>query len=448
VESTPVTPKISTNILYSFLAEIFLFAFSFVLGVVTARYLGADGKGKFWLVFNVAGILALIFSVRFQRSVTYHLSKDKERLGEILLYGLLMGIGTTACIALLVTVFSGFFNDVLLKNVNIYWGSLVLVCSARYLWSFIIAITEGLLLFKAKLFFMGGTALLKVLEVIFALKVLHLGFECLILFMGLVELIVCETILIFIMLRAKNYHLKWARFVGMLKYSAKSYPGMVSEMVTLRIDTFFLNFFTDPAQVGIYTVAVSLASMLSYLPVAIRNVLMPFIASYADTQITSRLSRLLIVVMSVVAILIIPLVWVIVIPLYGAEFAYSRVLFVILLPGMIFWGIFTLLASDIEGRGFPLQISVVSMICAIATIALDLALIPIWGSTGAAVVSSITYALSMILAINLYRRLVGVRASSILIPKLADLRFFSEVTNYLVLRARRSVSNFRYRAIH
>jgi hypothetical protein len=54
----------------------------------------------------------------------------------------------------------------------------------------------------------------------------------------------------------------------------------------------------------------------------------------------------------------------------------------------------------------------------------------------------------MILAINLYRRLVGVRASSILIPKLADLRFFSEVTNYLVLRARRSVSNFRYRAIH
>ena len=152
--------------------------------------------------------------------------------------------------------------------------------------------------------------------------------------------------------------------------------------------------------------------------------------------------------MSVVAILIIPLVWVIVIPLYGAEFAYSRVLFVILLPGMIFWGIFTLLASDIEGRGFPLQISVVSMICAIATIALDLALIPIWGSTGAAVVSSITYALSMVLAINLYRRLVGVRASSILIPKLADLRFFSEVTNYLVLRARRSVSNFRYRAIH
>ena len=432
--------KFSTNVLFSFLAEISLFALSFLLGVVTARYLGADGKGKFWLVFNVAGILPLLFSMRFQRSVTYHLSKNSAMLGEILLYGLLVGLGTAAGIIVLMAAFPGFFSDVMLKNINIYYWVILLLCMSRYLWSFLIAIIEGLLRFKLKLIFMIGTYGLKVLEVILALSLFKLQFEGLILFMGLTEGLVYTLILAALMAGVRNYRFNQAHFVAMLKYSAKSYPGMISDLVTLRIDTFFLNFFSGAAQVGVYTVAVSLASMLSYLPTAIRNVLMPFVANYSEAQITSRLSRLLIIAMSLIAILIIPLVWVLVVPVYGAEFASARSLFLILLPGMIFWGVFTLLSSDIEGRGFPLQISIVSVISALAAISLDWLLIPVWNATGAAVVSSATYALAMLLAAVLYRRLLGVQVNRVLLPRLADLRFISEATSSLLFRLRRSFS--------
>ena len=434
--------KFSSNVAYSFLAEVFLFGFSFLLGVVTARYLGADGKGKFWLVFNIAGILPLLFSMRFQRSVTYHLSKNTAMLGEILLYGLLVGAGTAAGITLLVNGLAYFFNNVVLRNINIYWAILVLLCMVRYLWSFIIAIIEGLLLFKIKVIFMAASYGLKVLVVIVGLVFLNLQFQDLILFMGLIEGMAYTFILLVIMILigAKNYHPNRSRFAAMMKYSIKSYPGMISDLVTLRVDTFFLNFFSGAAEVGVYTVAVSLASMLSYLPVAIRNVLMPFVASDAETRITSRLSRLLILTMSLTAILMIPIVWVMVIPVYGAEFAGARPLFLILLPGMIFWGVFTLLASDIEGRGFPLQISIISTLSAIAAISLDWLLIPVWNATGAAVVSSVTYGLAMLLAAYLYHRMLGIQVGKILLPKLADLRFFSDVTSVLIFKLRKSFS--------
>ena len=432
--------KFSKNVVYSFAAEVTLFAFSFLLGVVTARYLGADGKGKFWLVFNVAGILPLLFSMRFQRSVTYHLSKNVHMLGEILLYGLLVGAFTAAGITLLLTVFANIFNDVILKGISFYWGVLVLLCMARYLWSFLVAIIEGLMLFKFKMIFMAGTYGLKVAEVILALAWLNLSFQGLLLFMGLVEGTIYTLVLLALLLSAKNYVMSRTRFASMLKYSAKSYPGMISELVTLRIDTFFLNYFSGAAPVGVYTVAVSLASVLSYLPTAVRNVLMPFVAREADSQITSRLSRLMIIILSLAAVLLLPLVWVLVIPVYGPEFAGARPLFLMLLPGMIFWGVFTLLASDIEGRGFPLQVSIVSVISAIAAVTLDWLLIPIWNATGAAVVSSLTYGLAMLLAALVYRRLLGIRVNKVLLPRLADLRFFSEVTNMLVFRLRKSFS--------
>jgi O-antigen/teichoic acid export membrane protein len=109
---------------------------------------------------------------------------------------------------------------------------------------------------------------------------------------------------------------------------------------------------------------------------------------------------------------------------------------------MIFWGVFTLLASDIEGRGLPWRVSSVSLVSAIATIGLDLLLIPLWNATGAAIVSSITYGLSMFLAAHTYFRIMGISTRKILLPQREDLQFFAEITQHAVLRVRRSITSF------
>lgn len=413
--------KLSENILYSFLGEILLFAFSFLLGVLTARFLGPAGRGSFWIIFNGCGLLTVIFSMRFRQSITYHLSKNRDMLGESVLYGLLVGIVMVACVGITGTVFANILYSTLLKGIETSWAIVGLICFSVYLWTLIISVLEGLMLFNAKAMFMGGSYLVKCLLVFVGLGHLKLEFSDLILFMGCVETIGYSAILGVMLGKAKHFQINVSSFQGMLRYSAGAFPGTVSDFYTLRIDAFFLNYFAGAAEVGIYSVAVSLAAMLLYVPAAIKSVLMPYIASLSDREITARLSRLLLMVMSAMALILIPLVWMAVIPLYGKEFSFSRSLFLILFPGSMFWGVFLLLASDIEGRGLPWQVSVVSMITALLTVGLSAMLIPIWNSTGAAIVSSITQGISMILAIRLYKRIVGVSFEELLFPKMVDV---------------------------
>lgn len=435
-----VMRKISTNILFSIAAELSQFMFSFVLGVLTARYLGAAGKGRFWLVYNVAGLLSLFLSIRFHRSLTYHLSKNNDMLGEVILYGFMLCTITVSCIAIVTTVFSSLLFGAVLKDVTIHWAVLVLISLSHYLWLMIIGVIEGLFLFKVKAFFLGGTFLLKCILVFLALAPLQMNFEELILFMGSVETIVLLVIVFYFLAQAKHFFISVSGFLKMLKYSTQGFLSMLSDLGTLRLDVFLVNYFSGPAQVGAYSVAISLASILLYIPTAVRNVLLPYIASYADQGITSKVAKILMIMMTLSSFILIPLVWVGVIPIYGEEFASSRGLFLMLLPGAIFFGVFSLLSSDIEGRGTPWRVSNISVICALFSIGLNLILIPLWNSLGAALVSSITCGVMMILASRIYKRMVGTPMRELLIPKGADFDILLETANHFLINMRERVS--------
>ena len=431
--------KVSANIIYSFLGEILLFFFSFLLGVVTARFLGPGGKGAFWIIFNIAGLFSAIFSMRFSRSLTYHLSRDREILGEVILYGLFIALLTVSSTTIILACFSAFLYGTVLKDITIVCPVLVLLCLSHYLWTLIIAVLEGLMVFKAKAIFMGGSFFLKALLVLCLLGILHLKFDDLILVMGIAESIIYSIIIVILVRKAAHFKLNISSFRGMLRYAAGSFPGMISDFFTLRVDAFFINYFSGAAQVGIYSVAISLASILLYMPAAMRNVLLPYIANFSDNEMTAKLSRLLMIGMSGLSLLLIPLVWLGVIPIYGRDFSFSRILFLILLPGSIFWGIFLLLSSDIEGRGFPWRVSMISVITAVATVILDLILIPIWDATGAAAVSSFTHAISMILAVRLYNRMIGINIRQLLIPKKEDFYTLIRITIQFLINMRETL---------
>ena len=425
--------RISAYIFYSVSAEISQFVFSFFLGVLTARFLGAAGKGKFWLVYNIAGLLALFLSMRFHRSLTYHLSKNRDLLGEIILYGLMLGAVTVSSIIVVTTIFPGLLFGILLKGVSIHWAVLVLLSLSHYLWLMIIGIIEGLFLFKAKTFFLGGTFLVKCVLVFVALGILRMNFESLILFMGCVETFILMGIILYFFMKADHYIIKISSFLKMVKYSMQGFLSMVSDLSTLRLDVFLVNYFSGPAHVGVYSVAISLASILLYLPTAVRNVLLPYIASYPNREITAKLAKMLMIMMIFLMFIIIPLGWIGIIPIYGDEFSFSRVLFLILLPGALFFGIFSLLSSDIEGRGAPGRVSRIAVIGAGVSIGLGLIFIPFWNSLGAAVVSSIMSGLMMVLSCRIYRRMLGVSMTELLIPQKADLIFLFRTANCFIL---------------
>jgi O-antigen/teichoic acid export membrane protein len=420
--------KISADILASLSGEFFLYIFALIFGILTARLLGPEGKGQLGVIINVAGLSAMIFSLRFERSVTYFLPKNKDLLGEIILYGLIVGTTTNLCLYLFATLFYNFFYHVLLKGISISIWILILISFSTYLWSFVNYLLAGLMLFRIRAVFMGFSYLIKSIEVVICLGVFQLNLNELIFIMGSLETLLYLSILVYLFIRSEHKRFHFSTFRDMFKYSAELFPGIVSDLVTLRIDVFFLNYFSGAAQVGIYTVAISMANVLLYMPTAVRNVLKSYVAQNSKDEITPKLTRLLIVSMILVCMILVPFVVLLVIPvLYGEEFLYSRILFLILVPGTMFWGVHSLILSDLEGRGLPRKVSVISLITAILTIILDMTLIPLMQATGAALVSTITYGIGLILAVIIYRRIVKVRLSDLLIPKVEDLSFFPRV---------------------
>lgn len=426
--------KMSVNILYSFLGEILLFSFSFLLGVITARFLGPAGKGGFWIVYNLAGFLTLIFSMRFRQSITYHLSRNRDQLGEIVRYGLLVGLFTVIGVSIVASVFELALQRTLLKGIGTSWTTIALICLSYYLWSLIVAVLEGLMQFKTKAIFMGSSYLVKCLLASLGLIYMSLTLSDLILLMGSVETIVYFAVVVVMLVKAGRVKMRLRTFRRMFKYSARSFPGAVSDFYTLRVDAFLLNYFAGAADVGIYSVAVSLAAMLLYVPAAVKSVLMPYIARLSDREMTERLSRLLLFAMGSMAVVLTPIVWFGVIPLYGDQFSFSRTLFLILLPGSMSWGLFLLLASDMEGRGLPWRVSKISMMTALSTVVLSVVMIPMWGATGAAVVSSVTQGIAMILAFRVYKRMVGITFAELVVLRMEDLYSIYQAAHRLVLQ--------------
>jgi O-antigen/teichoic acid export membrane protein len=172
---------------------------------------------------------------------------------------------------------------------------------------------------------------------------------------------------------------------------------MVSDIVTLRLDSFILNYFYGAKEVGIYSIAISISSVLLYIPNATRNVLMPYISKYKKTNLTSYIVKLFGFSMIILGIILIVITWYFISFIYGDSFVSGRILVCILVPGTIFWGLFAIIASELEARNLPEIVSGIGLVVAIITIILDLIVIPLLGAIGAATVSSITYTIAFVI---------------------------------------------------
>jgi O-antigen/teichoic acid export membrane protein len=111
--------------------------------------------------------------------------------------------------------------------------------------------------------------------------------------------------------------------------------------------------------------------------------------------------------------------------LYGSGFDEAIVLGLILLPGCALFGIASVLAATINGRGFPgfsLRAGAISTPIALVLYAV---LIPLMDELGAAIASSLSYAINFVITAVYYRRATGERVAPLLVPtreEVADLR--------------------------
>lgn len=108
--------------------------------------------------------------------------------------------------------------------------------------------------------------------------------------------------------------------------------------------------------------------------------------------------------------------------LYGQEFVQSGTVLLILLPGAFLLGLEVIAAGDIAGRGYPWPAALVWIPLFGLNVLGYLLLIPRFGINGAALSTTITFALAFIYLTAYLKKMSGFSLRQMFVPRLEDVR--------------------------
>lgn len=223
----------------------------------------------------------------------------------------------------------------------------------------------------------------------------------------------------------------------MRRYGIAAWPAGILGNAAQRFDVFLLAYFHGPAAVGVYSIAVTMAELCSYVPNALGGVLIPKVAATREDglEITLRLGRVTWVVTALtgLAVLIVgsPLI-----PLvFGTEFQASVVPLACILPGIVMSSMSTTPGSYLAGIGHPGDMTLAAGINVVVNVAANVVLAPVLGATGAALASTLSYSVAAVVIISFFVRRSGVPVRDLLVPRVEDFTMLASAARRALRRA-------------
>lgn len=216
------------------------------------------------------------------------------------------------------------------------------------------------------------------------------------------------------------------------RFGLQSWSANLLQLLNYRLDLFILAAVASRSAVGIYSIAVSITALGWVLPNAFQTVLFPRVASLdasADAgQISSATSdaaaaravRHSVLMTGPTVVALIALVFLV--PLiYGQSFQRAVGLGLILIPGVAGLGMAKVMSAVFSGRGFPRYALYITAMTVPITLALYLVLIPQLHATGAALASTLSYLISLVLSAIYFKRATAIPLRSALVPLRSDI---------------------------
>jgi O-antigen/teichoic acid export membrane protein len=204
--------------------------------------------------------------------------------------------------------------------------------------------------------------------------------------------------------------------------------GLLAMFVGNEGGAYVLNARLDLAAVGVYSVALAVSRLVLQVSIALRTALQPrLIGPEADSAaVTTRVTRhgllwmLLLAVGLAIGSPLVPVV-------FTREFGPAAPALVLLLPGMVAYGVWQLVAGHLLRIGRRGLLAANSWLFAVAAIVLQALGADAFGLTGAAAGLSLAYVVGAAVATAAFLRLSG-RPARELVPVPADVAFYVRLT--------------------
>lgn len=398
-------------------------AASFAIAIMVARLLGVEAKGELALLQQFPAIAALLLSLGFETAHAYYVGRHGRDPGaavsDSLALTLLASVVGLPLTALIMQEFVPALAAVPAPTVLVASTSLPLLMLS--------ALLGGVLTGQGRL---PGQALAQSAATLTSLAAIGVWA-----FLGelTLERVVVATVIALgigvagsaIATRVRSLpRPSLARLREVFPYARRSYVQSVTGYLEMRQDVVLLGVLASATGVGIYSVAVSIAELLYYAPQTLAAALtarsLQEEASRGAT-LTTRVTRLLTAFMLLAAAALSLVARPLVTAVFGPEFGEAATVILILMPGIVIWGVASQPGAYLatHGRLFPKASTATLLI----NLTLNLALIPVMGARGAAIATAISYSMISGYIIWTFASTTQTRLRDLLVVRLADVRF-------------------------
>jgi O-antigen/teichoic acid export membrane protein len=401
--------KFAFDVGITFLASAITLPLGFVITVALGRYLGAGDLGLYRMTSTIYGIGMLVAALGIPAAMIKYVAEykaDKKKLNQIVSSGIItslfLGIGFIA----LFYFSSGLFAEIfdmprlpgLLKLLSPVFP-FALVGGA------LLGLLNGLREMKK---YAAATIIQSVLMVIATVALIYYGFGVAGAMIGIVLSSVGSCA--FLIWTCREYY--DITFEGyrqttrkLLGFGARIFGANAINIINYQADIVLVGYFLTATDVGYYAVAVSLSRFFWIIPQAIQTITYPATSEYWANNNHSALQTMIAKSMKYSACILLPIglgvgffAEDIITTVFGEEFIYSVLPFLILLVGTMINGAMQRpIGSILYSIGMPdLNLKIFAS-AAMANIILNLILIPHFGIAGAAVATTISLSLITLL---------------------------------------------------
>lgn len=211
-----------------------------------------------------------------------------------------------------------------------------------------------------------------------------------------------------------------SKYFFILKYPIKDFWGTAKQLFNFGLPVIFTGFggkfishfdvllltaLVSLKEVGVYNAILPTALLFLFFPRAITAILFPMISELGGKKEFKKISEGISLIYSYSFVVIIPLVISVFVfsdyfitTLFGEEYISGVFPFRVLLVGVLAYVVAAINNSAISGMGKPIVVTKIILFAGLVNIIFNLILIPILGITGAAIATTVSYILSLVLS--------------------------------------------------
>jgi O-antigen/teichoic acid export membrane protein len=391
--------RFSRDVVWTLATRLLMIVNSLAAGIIVAHWLGAKGVGELAVINVAVTTIVQLGSFGLPSSNTYFIAQDRAHFRAATVNSLLFALAIGWLLAAALSV-------VALSRPNWFGfipAELIVVASISIPFLLLTLIGLNILLALGKLrefnlLDLVGQSFVLVNAVV-VLIVFGFGLHALVRLNTVTNVLVSLVVVVLLVAGGRKLvESKWRADAALLRrmitYGLKFHISVLAGAIIFRADLLVVNHFRGPAEAGVYSVATQFGMLLMLLPGVIATLLFPRVTAEHDargetTLLVTRQTALIMLVCCLAAVpvsFLLPLV-------YGVEFSEATTLLLILLPGVYLIGLESVLVQHFNALGLPRTIPVYWLVTLVVNLVLVFALVPQFGAYGAAIASTVSYAL-------------------------------------------------------